>query len=190
MEKTIYALIDPRTEQVRYVGATVNLSRRVGEHLYRRNESHCSRWIHALKDAGLRPCVWVLAVIEGDWASIERHWIDLWRGLGDLTNIMDGGQGASAGVPKSLSTRRKMSEAATKWQTGRKIGAAHRASMSVERKKRYEDPDYYEREAERMRKLAPLGGRAGGGDHMTEEHRAAASERMKQLNAERWLQVA
>lgn len=162
MLKTIYALIDPRTDDVRYVGATVDLPRRLGEHLYRckREESHCARWLRQLLDDGHKPGVWQLAVVDGDWSPVESYWINVFRGLFDLTNIMDGGQGASAGVPKSLATRQKMSAAATRWQTGRTLPKQHKDSFSAERKKRHENSDYHEREAERMRNMASIGGHA------------------------------
>jgi hypothetical protein len=129
MDKTIYALIDPRTGDVRYVGASVDLHRRVGEHLCRskRLESYSARWIRQLLDEGLRPCVWQFAVADDGWEEVECYWINVFRGLFDLTNIMDGGQGASAGVPKPLSTRLKMTEAAT----GRVLDAATRAKIGA-----------------------------------------------------------
>lgn len=179
MKKTIYALVDPRTGDVRYVGASVDLKRRVREHMHRskRLDSHSARWIRQLLDEGFRPGVWQLAVIEGEWQEVERRWINIFRGLFDLTNIMDGGEGASAGVPKSPETRRKMSEAATRWQTGRKIGSAHRASMSVERKRRYEDSAYRERQADILRGVASSGGIASGVNR-----RKRASERLQEMN--------
>jgi group I intron endonuclease len=172
MPKTIYALVDPRTGDVRYVGASVDIKRRLREHMQRSKhlDSHSARWIRQLLDEGLRPSVWQLAIVEDGWQEIERYWINVFRGLFRLTNIMDGGQGASAGVPKSAETRAKMSASASRWQTGRKIPAESRERMSVGQKKRFEDSDQRALQIATLASVAALGGRAGKGKRKSPEH--------------------
>jgi Ni/Co efflux regulator RcnB len=140
--KTIYALIDPRTSDVRYIGATTDVQRRLREHLRREEARHCSRWIRSLLASGLSPHVWVFEVVGDGWQAAERRWIQTFRDLEMATcNIADGGEGTSPGSTKSAETRAKMSAAATRWQTGRKLSAEQREKMSVAQLKRYEDPD-------------------------------------------------
>lgn len=175
--KTIYALVDPRTEQVRYVGATVDPQRRLREHLGRRCEStYCSRWIQELAAEGLKPCFWVLQIAGDEWQIVECQWIKAFRDLGaPLTNITDGGEGTSPGSTKSPETRAKMSIAATRWQTGRTCSPEHRASMSAERRHRLEDPGYRAQIEAQARAMSSLGGKAGKGKPKSVEHNAKVS---------------
>lgn len=97
----IYALIDPRDKQVRYVGKTVNLKKRLREHIRRSSEAHthCQCWIRGLVKLGLKPKMRVLDIAtEATWEAREIHWIKVCRDRGcRLTNITDGGQ-AGGGV--------------------------------------------------------------------------------------------
>jgi len=94
----IYALADPRTGEVRYVGVANDANVRLVRHVKGRNGStHCARWIKQLVDESLLPEVTVLETCEGDeWIEAERRWIADYRKEGArLTNHADGGQGAS-----------------------------------------------------------------------------------------------
>lgn len=76
----IYALIDPRNSQIRYVGKTVNpLSLRLREHIWvsRTNRSKCRRaiWIKSLTEINLKPEIKLLETVdETDWKAAERKW--------------------------------------------------------------------------------------------------------------------
>src|SRR5262245_22184632 len=75
-EHTIYALRDPRTQEVRYVGKTVNPRGRLKVHLHhaRRGTSwHVSRWIRELFAEGLLPQWEVLEIARGNAAACERE---------------------------------------------------------------------------------------------------------------------
>lgn len=62
---TVYALIDPLTNVVRYVGITNNLPRRICEHLSLRGSNLLLKaWIAALAIAGYVPIVKVLELCE------------------------------------------------------------------------------------------------------------------------------
>lgn len=180
--KFIYALIDPRTGDVRYVGATTDVQRRLREHLRRKEFRYCSRWIQSLLAEGLTPCVWVLEVVGDGWQRAERRWIEMFRGLGMAEcNIADGGEGTSPGSTKSAETRAKISAAATRWQTGRDLSADHRATMSVAQRKRYEDPGQRALQATNLASVAAAGGRAGKGKPKSPEH----IERLKEAHRAR-----
>jgi hypothetical protein len=193
--KTIYALIDPRTSDVRYIGATTDVQRRLQEHLRREEARHCSRWIRSLLASGLSPRVWVFEVVGDGWQAAERRWIQTFRDLGMATcNIADGGEGTSPGSTKLAETRAKMSVAATRWQTGRKLPAEQRERMSTAQLKRYEDPNQRAFQAENLASVCASGGRAGKGKPKSPEHvekikqsrraRRAAMEEQMNANAE------
>jgi hypothetical protein len=94
----IYALTDPRTNLIRYVGKTIKPVReRLAVHLYyARKGAHtgCARWLKGLQDNGLLPEVIILQVVNEDWAAAERHWIAKLRAQGSpLLNHTAGGDG-------------------------------------------------------------------------------------------------
>lgn len=94
----IYALCDPNTLRVRYVGKSNNPKERLSGHLSERslragNEKNA--WLKSLLLQGLRPVLIILQEItHGCWAEAERAWICLFRMQGcSLTNTSDGGEG-------------------------------------------------------------------------------------------------
>lgn len=96
----IYALCDPRTGAIRYIGKSWQPSRRLIYHVYhaRRGTRHLPvhRWIWQILKRGLRPTLLEIeSVLPGaDWASRERHWIENYRAVGaKLLNLTDGGEG-------------------------------------------------------------------------------------------------
>lgn len=106
----IYALVDPRTDEVRYVGWTYTLKKRLRTHIIRRHRqnNHKAHWIIQLVNQGLEPRMLVLEEGSGDWQEAERRWIAHYRATGNLTNMTDGGDG-TPGLYPSEETRRKMS---------------------------------------------------------------------------------
>lgn len=110
----IYALVDPRDDAVRYVGATTNPKKRYAEHMYENNrrEIYKHRWVTKLRADGLRPQMIILEENPIDWAEAERRWIAHYRAAGArLTNLTDGGEG-TLGYNPPAETRQRMSEAA------------------------------------------------------------------------------
>lgn len=111
----VYALIDPRTQEVRYVGKTTQEpARRLQLHLARARggyRAHVCSWIKELLRLGMFPGLTVLETVQGDGSNEERAWITYGRKRGwRLTNHTDGGEG-SAGLRASEETRAKMREA-------------------------------------------------------------------------------
>lgn len=112
----IYALVDPLSGRVRYVGWTVNLTVRIRDHLKPSRllgRQRRDRWLNRLVLQGLRPNVVVLEEVAADWAAAERRWIKHYRDAGmDLTNHTDGGEGAlgrrhTASAKAAMSLKRK-----------------------------------------------------------------------------------
>jgi hypothetical protein len=102
----IYALADPRTFSIRYVGKSTNPTRRFRQHLADKTDSYKSRWVWSLAKLGLSPVLVVLEKVRGDWQERERFWIRLLSTTGNrLTNLTSGGEGLH---DPSDSTRQKI----------------------------------------------------------------------------------
>jgi hypothetical protein len=93
----IYALVDPETDEFRYIGKSIRPMERLANHV---NEApsncHRSHWIQSLKARDLRPYIVILESVQGEWPwqESERYWIARGRYLGwPLTNNTDGGDG-------------------------------------------------------------------------------------------------
>ncbi len=109
----IYTLVDPRTNQVRYVGITKHaLSRRLHDHIRQAISgfhSHKCSWIRQLLADNRRPEIVLLESTQDRLR--ECFWIAHYRGQGsDLTNATDGGDGL---VNPSEEVRRKISSSLT-----------------------------------------------------------------------------
>lgn len=110
---TIYALIDPRDNAVRYVGWTFNLQKRLLDHISKAKfqTTHKANWINLLVALNLSPIIAELEIGSGDWAAAEQKWIAhfLANGAG-LTNATMGGEGV-VGLVFSDATRARMAAA-------------------------------------------------------------------------------
>jgi DNA-binding transcriptional regulator YdaS (Cro superfamily) len=129
---TIYALADPRTSEVRYVGKAVDPERRLQQHLSRFQLSYYrsqkNSWLMSLLDAGHRPTLHVLEMVDSQEANAaEIRWIAKAIEMGArLTNGTVGGDGgavtdpaakariraAHLGAKRSDKTKQRMSVAA------------------------------------------------------------------------------
>lgn len=133
---TIYALRDPRTWEVRYIGKTAySVGERLCKHInlaLRGHRDHKYNWLRQLLAAGLEPVLGILEELppEGDWEEAEAWWIAEGRKRGwPLTNQTDGG----GGVRPTEEVRAKMRAA---WVERRKQGVSPetRARMSASKK--------------------------------------------------------
>ena len=113
----IYALKDPRTDFVRYIGRTCDPAKRLGAHLSEAQVNkatlltHKDNWLRSLIANGLKPVMDILESGSGDWAEAERRWIARFRAEGNLINRTDGGDGVP-GLEAKPESRLKMSLAA------------------------------------------------------------------------------
>lgn len=96
---SVYALIDPRNNQIKYIGVSKNPWSRMLSHLEgaRKNPNegnkHKRYWLKQLLDLGLKPEVLIIETCDycNPWEA-EIWWIDLLRQLNyPLTNIAKGG---------------------------------------------------------------------------------------------------
>lgn len=123
----IYALIDPRTDQIRYIGKCDTPNERLRAHRCDKANTHKARWIRLLRAAGLRPRMEIIEVVAQDnWADREKFWIAYYRAQGlRLTNITDGGDGAPG---RRLTDASK--EHLRSLRKGKALSAEHRAKLA------------------------------------------------------------
>ena len=92
----IYALIDPRTRLIRYVGLSSSGLDRPKDHRYQScSETYCRQWVKSLQALGLDYEITVLETVssEEELPITERWWIAYGRACGwPLTNLTDGGE--------------------------------------------------------------------------------------------------
>ncbi len=127
MTQVIYGLIDPATNEIRYVGYTSkDVNRRLFEHIDESKHkvtSHKHKWIAKLIKSGSKPEIKILETVNDEnWQDREKYWIDK---LGyRLTNSTEGGEGL---LNPSLDVRNRISEKVTKSLIGnsRRKGIPH-----------------------------------------------------------------
>ena len=110
MAVIIYALIDPLTNECRYVGKTINVTDRYWLHCNPPSHynTYSARWIRSIRPQ--KPTLVELEYAGDDWAESETWWIAYMRSLGArLTNISPGGEGGRLGFKHSDETRMKLS---------------------------------------------------------------------------------
>lgn len=118
----IYALLDPDTDEVRYIGKTNDLNKRMSGHCRtdQKSKTHKAKWINKLIASGKTPKMLVIEECTLDtWEEVECRWIAHYRAVNKrLTNIADGGRGARMKVEHRPAERPALSEAITALITG------------------------------------------------------------------------
>lgn len=114
----IYTLIDPITNENRYVGFTSeDLEKRLNRHIQLARRPHkdwVHNWIYQLLNKNMKPIIYLLEIVKenDNWQDREKFWILKGRELGwKLTNLTIGGEG-SIGFKHSIETRQKISDIA------------------------------------------------------------------------------
>lgn len=188
----VYALLDPRTWCVRYVGQTTNLNERLTSHLAEakynpRSRRPCLRWFTGLRKLGLRP---ILEPLEEAPVvalnTLECFWIAALRAAGaELLNVSDGGGKTG---PHSQETRQKISAKAQ----GRTVSVETRTKLRVASTGTIKTPETLEKcrqaqqarirtteERTRISKLGVAWSKAHVGRTMSSETRAKLSAKAK-----------
>jgi hypothetical protein len=113
----IYALCEPGTDDVRYVGQAVNLNKRLMQHYAPsklKTNTHHNNWIKSIKNIKQKANVFIIceAADASELDQLEMMWISNYRILGaNLTNYLDGGNVSYRGKKISSETKKKMSQA-------------------------------------------------------------------------------
>lgn len=111
----IYVLIDPLTNQVRYVGKTTDAKRRLRRHINERflHDSYKDRWVRKLLENDLIPEIEIIdEVLENEWIYWEQFYISYFKFIGSLlTNGTNGGDQppSTKGRKHTIESKLKMS---------------------------------------------------------------------------------
>lgn len=136
MKHIIYALIDPNTDQIRYIGKTSNLSRRLITHHSPssiKTNTHKNNWLRSLISNGQKAKCMIIQTYntkeELIWA--EKIWIANYRILNcNLVNATNGGEGGKtssrSGSNNPMFGRRHSKETKNKMRT-----AAYKRDLTI-----------------------------------------------------------
>jgi group I intron endonuclease len=149
IEYKIYKLIDPRNNEVRYIGLTFNsLKLRLKSHRSEKSKSHKSNWIKLLLKNGYSP---IIELIEGGISTYdiacerEIYWISKFKEDGHkLTNEASGG---NKNKKMSEEVRLKMSLSRKAWLSHTKLilSEESKKKISESTKLRMQDPKEIEK---------------------------------------------
>ena len=92
MAKGVYALLDPVTGIIAYIGQSKNISKRYSQHVKSCANKALKSWICRLSNAGMSPDMIILEESDSP-VDAEKHWIDRAKAAGIvLFNIHEGGR--------------------------------------------------------------------------------------------------
>ena len=128
----IYTLKHPDTQEIRYVGKTVQkLEKRLSGHItkakYNRS-THCSCWIFSLLQVNKIPIIVLIEECGSNWVEREQYWIKFYENK--ICNHSIGGEYGSLGYKCSEIHREKISNSLR----GRKRTLEERIAISVGKK--------------------------------------------------------
>ena len=132
----IYSLIDPITNEVRYIGQTLLLrqKKRLYEHVKyaHKGKTHSSCWIRKLIRCGETPIMNVIEVVSKDNVNDrEKYWI---KQFDNLTNLTDGGQADFTYTPEIIEKFRIMNTGENNPCFGKLWTDEERLKLSLQRK--------------------------------------------------------
>lgn len=108
MKALVYTLVDPNTNEVRYVGKSTNPQKRLNRHIREsknNTHSHKKAWINSLLKQNQKPTLKILEKVPPNtsWEDREKYWINQFQ---NLTNMTKGGDGIDPGtIPWNKGTK-------------------------------------------------------------------------------------
>lgn len=133
----IYGIVNPKTDQVRYIGVTKNsLNRRLYEHRidFIRTKKTC--WIQSMVKNNITPKIILLEdnLCKHEAFKKEIEYILLYKSFGaNLVNLTLGGECPPnmKGIPRTDETKQKISKSNKIAQLGKRIGLSNGKSVQV-----------------------------------------------------------
>lgn len=144
----LYTLEHPITNEVRYVGKTINIKRRYKQHLYDKRSSHKASWVKSLKNDSLKPIMTIIEECTIDtWQEREIYWITQFD---NLTNHLNGG-----GVNYVRTTKQETRDKLSAIHKNKKLTEKHKDKIkkSINKKPCLINNLYYESTMEASRKI-------------------------------------
>lgn len=92
----IYGLYSDYINNIRYVGKTNNLEKRLKEHIgdaKRNNNTHKHKWIRQSLNDNFKINICLIEECNENWEEREKYWIKFYKNLTNLTEGGDGGHG-------------------------------------------------------------------------------------------------
>lgn len=170
----IYGLIDPRTEEIRYIGKSSRGMRRAYQHAYEKykGKGEKARWIASLQEEGLSYEIITLENVSSreELDARETWWIAWYRPLGRLTNVSAGGSYEADAQAGGFAAQAAMTEK-EKIESIRRLHAS-RDALPPERRSEKARRGNATRAAEQRRNIAH---RATA--HLTHEQRSFNSKK-------------
>lgn len=138
----IYALLDPRSGELRYIGKSNNPTVRLYEHVCASQiaaPTHRNYWIKSLLADGTKPELLVLEEVpSNDWKAAERWWISYWKFAG--ANLVNGTSGGDGLHDPSEETRKKIGDSCRGKR--RQFTPEHIAKIAARSRERAKDGEW------------------------------------------------
>ena len=138
MEYKIYFLIDPITNEIRYVGKTTkDLNKRLfNGHLRDKSKTHKTNWLNSLKKENLIPEIKLVKICKNEKMCCfsEKFYIKLLgradKNMGILVNSTDGGEGVPGRI-LSQETKNKIGNSNKGKTLGRKVSGQEKEIRKI-----------------------------------------------------------
>ena len=137
----IYILKHPNTNEIRYIGKTVQqLKYRLATHISRSKKyryAYVNCWIYSLLQEGKKPIIELIEEVEDSlWEEREIYWIQYYSTRTRLTNFQLGGGHSNVGKELKEEHRKAISESLKgkprDEETKRKISESHKGKILSE----------------------------------------------------------
>lgn len=137
---SIYTLVDPRDGLVKYVGKTVNVSKRKSSYRNPKDNTRCSNWIKHLISLNFAPEFKIIDEVVNNWADAERGYITLYKSLGaNLYNHTPGGESGCLNYKRTQEEKDRIGLS----QKGVLKSKEHNKNVSDSLKRKYRNDPVY-----------------------------------------------